>query len=409
MGNEGHVHSPAVSEFSPHWTLNPAVTFLNHGSFGACPIPVLAAQQQWRSRMERQPLQFFDQDIEGLLDQARAALATFVGADSEDLAFVPNATTGVNTVLKSLQFAAGDEVLTTNQEYNACRNALNAVADRWGLRVVVAEIPFPIASAQTVVDAVLEKVSARTRLVLVDHIVSQTGLIFPIAALIQALSQRGIDTLIDGAHAPGMVPLNLGQLGATYYTGNCHKWLCAPKGSAFLYVRRDRQSLIRPLTISHGANALRGDRSRFRLEFDWVGTDDPTPYLCIPEAIQFLGSLLPGGWAQLMATNHALAVQARQVLCAGLGVALPCPESMLGAMAVVPLPEGKASELQVPLRTHYQIEVPIIPFPTPNHRLVRVSAQLYNTLPQYDYLTAALRTLLVAERRAECEAEEQGL
>ena len=398
MENEKQVHSPSAPDFSGYWMLDPAVTFLNHGSFGACPIPVLAAQQQWRSRMERQPLQFFDRDIEGLLDQARATLARFVGADSEDLAFVPNATTGVNTVLRSLRFAAGDEVLTTNQEYNACRNALNAVADRWDLRVVVAEVPFPIASAQMVIDAVVEKVSPRTRLVLIDHVVSQTGLVFPVAALIQRLSQQGIDTLIDGAHAPGMVPLNLGQLGATYYTGNCHKWLCAPKGAAFLYVQRDRQSLIRPLTISHGANALRGDRSRFRLEFDWVGTDDPTPYLCIPEVIQFLGSLLPGGCAQLMAANHALAVQARQVLCAGLDVELPCPESMLGAMAVVPLPPGNPSELQRALRTQYQIEVPIIPFPTPTNRLVRISAQLYNTLPHYEYLATALRGLLAAER-----------
>lgn len=398
MENEKQVHSPSAPDCSGYWMLDPAVTFLNHGSFGACPIPVLAAQQQWRLRMERQPLQFFDRDIEGLLDQARATLARFVGADSEDLAFVPNATTGVNTVLRSLRFAAGDEVLTTNQEYNACRNALNAVADRWDLRVVVAEVPFPIASAQMVIDAVVEKVSPRTRLVLIDHVVSQTGLVFPVAALIQRLSQQGIDTLIDGAHAPGMVPLNLGQLGATYYTGNCHKWLCAPKGAAFLYVQRDRQSLIRPLTISHGANALRGDRSRFRLEFDWVGTDDPTPYLCIPEVIQFLGSLLPGGCAQLMAANHALAVQARQVLCAGLDVELPCPESMLGAMAVVPLPPGNPSELQRALRTQYQIEVPIIPFPTPTNRLVRISAQLYNTLPHYEYLATALRGLLAAER-----------
>jgi isopenicillin-N epimerase len=291
---------PSVSDLAAHWTLAPDVVFLNHGSFGACPVPVLERQHQWRSRMERQPLQFFGQDIEGLLDQARADLAQFVGADAEDLAFVANATTGINTVLKSLRFEAGAELLTTNQEYNACRNALDAVAAGGGLRVVVAEVPFPMASPQVAIDAVLAKVSDRTRLVLLDHVVSQTGLIFPIAPLIQALSERGIETLIDGAHAPGMLPLNLHQLGATYYSGNCHKWLCSPKGAAFLYVQRDRQAHVRPLTISHGANSPRRDRSRFRLEFDWVGTDDPTPYLCVSAAIAFLGTLLPGGWPELM-------------------------------------------------------------------------------------------------------------
>ena len=258
-------------------------------------MPVLAAQRQWRSRMEQQPLQFFGRDLETLLDQARAELATFIGAHADDLAFVPNATTAVNTVLRSLRFAPGDELLTTSQEYNACRNALDYVAERYGLTIVVAQVPFPLEAPEQVVEAIVGCVSAQTRLALLDHVVSQTGVVFPLAALVQALTSRGIETLIDGAHAPGMLPLNLQALGATYYTGNCHKWLCSPKGAAFLYVQRDRQSAIRPLTISHGANAPRTDRSRFRLEFDWTGTDDPTAYLCIPEAIRFMGSLLPGG------------------------------------------------------------------------------------------------------------------
>ncbi len=388
---------PPISGLGCHWLLDPNVVFLNHGSFGACPTSILETQQAWRTRMERQPLQFFGQDIEGLLDQARADLAPFVGADADDLAFVANATTGVNTVLKSLRFEAGAEILTTSQEYNACRNALDAVAERWDLRVVVAEVPFPIASPQAVIDAVLAQVSDRTCLALLDHVVSQTGLVFPLETLIPALAERGIDTLIDGAHAPGMLPLNLQQLGATYYSGNCHKWLCSPKGAAFLYVQRDRQDHIRPLTISHGANSPRCDRSRFRLEFDWVGTDDPTPYLCIPTAIQFLGSLLPGGWTELMATNHALAVQAQQIICAGLGVPLPCPDSMVGSMAAVPLPDGAPLALQAALLDEYQIEVPIVPFPSTTSRIVRVSAQQYNTVEQYQYLTMALTTLLARE------------
>jgi isopenicillin-N epimerase len=400
MGDERVRFRLQPSHFSRFWSLDPAIAFLNHGSFGACPLPVLEAQQRLRERMERQPLQFFDREIEGLLDAARSELAAFVGADPEALAFVPNATTGVNTVLRSLRFEPGDELLTTNQEYNACRNALNYLAEREGLRVVVAEVPFPIDSPQQVVEAVIERISARTRLALLDHIVSQTGLVFPIAQLIKELTQRGVETLVDGAHAPGMVPLNLQELGATYYTGNCHKWLCAPKGAAFLYVQHDRQPDIHPLTISHGANASRSDRSRFRLEFDWTGTDDPTAYLCVPEAIRFMGTLLPGGWSELMTKNHALALTARQILCKTLNVSPPSPDQMVGALAVVLLPDGQPKQLQDALLKLYQIEVPIVPYPTISSRQVRVSAQLYNYAKQYEYLSEALLVLLNEEAQA---------
>jgi isopenicillin-N epimerase len=385
---------PSREQLLACWSLDPSITFLNHGSFGACPLPVLAAQQHWRDRMERQPLQFFGRDLEALLDDARAELAAFVGAEADDLAFVPNATTAINTVLRSLSFAPGDELLTTNQEYNACRNALNYVAERCGLKVVVAQVPFPLEEPQQVIDAIVNCISDKTRLALLDHVVSQTGLVFPLAELVQALNQRGVETLVDGAHAPGMLPLNLQAIGATYYTGNLHKWVSAPKGAAFLYVQRDRQPAIRPLTISHGANATRTDRTRFRLEFDWVGTDDPTAYLCVPEAIRFMGSLLPGGWDELMATNHALAIAARHVLCETLQIPPPCPDGMLGAMAVVPLPDGKPMELQDALLERYQIEVPIVPFPTASSRLVRVSAQFYNHLEQYEYLARAIADCL---------------
>jgi isopenicillin-N epimerase len=391
MRDEASTHEVQPSRF---WSLDPAITFLNHGSFGACPLPVLEVQQQLRQRLERQPLQFFGRDFEALLDQARNRLAGFVGADSLDLVFVPNATTGVNAVLRSLIFTPDDELLTTNQEYNACRNALHFVAERSGATIAVADVPYPIASPQQVIDSVLNAVTSKTRLVLLDHVTSQTGLVLPIAELIGALRDRGIDTLIDGAHAPGMVPLNLKTLGATYYTGNCHKWVSAPKGAAFLYVQRDKQSEIRPLTISHGANSPRRDRSRFQLEFDWMGTDDPTAYLCVPEAIQFMGSLLPGGWMELMANNRAKAIAARNVLCTMLDVPPPCPETMLGSLATVPLPDGSYIELQDALLEKYQIEVPIVPFPAPSHRLVRISAQIYNTLEQYEYLGQALLALL---------------
>jgi isopenicillin-N epimerase len=403
---------PEISDFrldASHlqklWSLDPTVTFLNHGSYGACPVAVLQAQQQLRNQLERQPLRFFMREFEALLDAARSQLATFVGTQAEELVFVPNATTGVNTVLRSLSFTSDDELLTTNHEYNACRNALDFVTRRTEAKVVVATIPFPLDSPLQVIEAVMEQVSPKTRLALLDHVTSKTGLIFPIQQLVSELTARGVDTLVDGAHALGMVPLNLHEIGATYYTGNAHKWLCAPKGAGFLYVRPDKQSGIRPLTISHGANSLRKDKSRFQLEFDWTGTDDPTAYLCIPEAIKFLGSLLPDGWLELMESNRAKALWARQLLSSALNVSPPCPDEMIGSMAVIPLPDelsvyeqGKTVQewpvLQDILLERFNIEVPIIAWSPPFQQLVRISAQLYNTPQQYNDLANALITLL---------------
>ena len=391
------------------WALDPRVTFLNHGSFGARLNTVLEAQQRLRERVERQPLRFFIRDLEPLLEAARAELAQFVDVDPQDLVFVPNATAGVNTVLRSLTFEPGDELLTTDHEYNACRNALDAAAARTGARVVVAPIPLPLTSPDDVVNAVVARAGARTRLALLDHVTSQTGMVLPIARLVAALNERGIDTLVDGAHAPGMLPLSLRAIGAAYYTGNCHKWICAPISAALLHVRRDRQALIRPLSISHGANSPRTDRSRFLLEFAWTGTGDPTSYLCVPEAIRAMGALLPGGWPALMADNHQKALDGRATLCAALGVAPPCPDEMVGSLAIVALPDSRSSHALSPLHTdplqdalleRFGIEVPIVPWPAWPKRLVRISAQIYNNREQYASLAAALLELLEEERTA---------
>ena len=384
------------------WALDPEVVFLNHGSFGACPRAVLEEQDRIRLRMERQPVQFFVRDLEGLLDTARAELAAFLHAPSTDIAWVPNATSGINAVLRSLSLAPGDELLTTDHEYNACRNALEYVAGRTGARVVVARIPFPLADADQAVDAILERAGGRTRLALIDHVTSQTGLVLPIARIVAALAGRGIDTLVDGAHAPGMLDLRLADIGAAYYTGNCHKWLCAPKGAGFLYVDPDRQSEIRPVAISHGANSPRQDRSRFLQEFDWVGTDDPSPMLCVPGAIRFMESLLPGGWPALRAHNRALTLDGRRELAEVLGIDLPSPDTMIGSLAALPLPDGAmeppksamyADPLQDELLRRWRIEVPIIPWPDVPKRLIRISAQIYNDPTQYRLLAEALREL----------------
>ena len=394
----GALAAPAVDPGL--WMLDPEAVFLNHGSFGSCPRVVLEFQQEIRHRIERQPVRFFVRDLEAQLDAAGAALARFVGAEPEDLVFVPNATAGVNTVVRSLRFGPGDELLTTDHAYNACNNALRFAAERAGARVVVASVPFPLRSAQGITDAILSAVTPRTRLALLDHITSPTGIIFPMQQLVHALAERGVDALVDGAHAPGMVPLDIRRLGAAYYTGNCHKWLCAPKGAGFLHVRRDRQPLIRPLVISHGANSPRTDRTRFLIEFGWTGTNDPSAWLAVPEALRFMESLRPGGWPEMMQRNRALALAARRILCARLNVPLPCPDEIIGSLAAVPLWDASGTEppksplYEDPLHDwlwdRHRIEVPVIPWPAPPRRLLRVSAQLYNSIGQYERLAEAL-------------------
>jgi isopenicillin-N epimerase len=386
------------------WPLDPRIVFLNHGSFGACPAEVLRHQSALRDELEAEPVRFLSREIDDRLQAAREALGAFLGADADDLAFVSNATSGVNAVLRSLALRPGDELLTTDHAYGACRNTLEFVAAGAGARVVVASIPFPTAGPDQVVAAVLDRVTPRTRLALLDHVTSPTALLLPIERLVAGLSARGVDVLVDGAHAPGMVPLDLGALGAAYYAGNCHKWLCAPKGSAFLWVRRDLQRPVRPLTISHGATASRPGRSRFRMEFDWTGTDDPTAWLTVPRAIEYLGSLLPGGWPELMARNRALALEARRLIARAAGTEPPCPDDMVGSLACVMLPDGQSSgiawrrpdPLQQRLFDRWHVEVPVISWPAPPRRLLRISAQLYNDRRDVATLASALAEELTA-------------
>lgn len=405
------------------WLLDPAVMFLNHGSFGACPKPILERQQALRLAMEREPVEFLVRELTPLLDESRGALAELLGADPADLVFVHNATAGVNSVLRSLTFRPGDEILVTTHDYNACRNVACYVAGRSGASVTVVDVPLPIASPQQVIDAVLERVTARTRLVMLDHITSPTAIVFPIEDLVRRLNDRGIDTLVDGAHAPGMVPLDMKQLGVAYYTGNCHKWLCAPKGAGFLYVRRDRQQGIQPPIISHGWNRPRQNYSPMQDGFDWPGTFDPSAWVCVGEAIRFVRGLMPGGLPALMKRNHDLAILAQRILCQRLGVVPVGVESMLGSMAAVELPDVPPAErgdsprlcdqiecpvapgdAECPLHNRlideFGIEVPVYYWPAVPRTILRVSAQAYNDQTQYERLAAALSEAL-AEGREE--------
>jgi isopenicillin-N epimerase len=392
------VQRPARSPLAVHWSLDPDVVYLNHGSFGAAPIGVLERQAELRQELERQPVRFLTVQLEGLLDEARGRLAAFVGAEPDDLGFVVNATSAVNAVLRSLDLAPGDELVLTTHEYGASRNALLYAAERAGAKAVFAELPFPVGSEDELVGAVVAALTPRTRLVLLDHVTSPTALVLPVARIAAAAAERDVLVLVDGAHGPGMVDVDLAALdraGVAMYSANCHKWICAPKGSGFLWVRRDLQPLVRPTSISHGASSPRTDRSRFHLEFDWTGTFDPTAWLCVTAAIDLLGSLLPGGWPELRARNRVLALEGRRLVCEALGIEPACPDELIGSMATVPLPDGE-DQLDERLWADYRIEVPVMAFPGPPARVLRLSAQAYNAPAEYAYLAGALDDLIRA-------------
>ncbi len=397
----------AQSLYAHHWNLDQQTIYLNHGSFGACPHSVLAVQSELRQRMEANAVHFLIREVNGLLNDTRRVMAEFVGAEPEELAFIINATSGVNTILRSLQFTADDEILLTNHEYNACSNAVHFVARQSGANVVVADIPLPVACPDDVIEAILSKVTNRTKLLLIDHITSPSALVLPVKEIVQELNRRGVDTLVDGAHAIGMLNLDLTDLGAAYYTGNCHKWLCTPKGSALLYVRRDKQEGIRPLVISHGANSPLPDRTFFHNEFDWTGTQDPTAFLCIQAAISFLEGLMPGGWQELRNHNRTLLHTGRDILLESMDLKQLCPDSMLGMMISLEIPSELPALDEFPgwdytryqdpleqlLFEEYDIVVPVIPWQSPQKRMIRISAQAYNDQDQYVALATALKSI----------------
>jgi len=391
---------PTRSAHAQLWGLEQGRVFLNHGSFGATPMAVREEQRTWQDLMENEPVRFFEDLMPNILQATRKHLAAFLSCDPDDLALVENATSGVNTVLRSLQFAPGDEILVPDHAYQACRNTIDFVAQRWGAKVITVNIPFPISDPQEALDAIMDGVSTRTRLAMIDTVTSPTGLLMPFERLVPMLEERGVEVLLDAAHGIGMVPLNLDELGASYTTSNCHKWLCAPKGSAFLHVRKDKQASIHPLTISHGMTFPLGDTTRFRHEFDWTGTRDMSAHCALPAAIDHLAGAVDGGWPAIMEHNHNLAVRGRNILCETLGLQKPCPDSMVACIATLILPEGE-SEGGIPLHEpdplhetlseKYGIQIPVWSWPSPRGRYFRISAQLYNSEDEYRYLAWALQ------------------
>ncbi len=390
---------PRPSAYARFWPLDHRSVFLNHGSFGACPVYILDKQAKYRQQLESQPVRFFVREMEELLNQSRTEVARFVNASPDDLVFVQNATAGVNTVFQSLKFKPGDEILYTSHIYGACERLLEFIADQTGAKLVKAEYGFPIDSHDVILNAILEKVTSHTRIALVDHITSATALIHPVQIIVKELEKRGIDTLVDGAHSLGSIPLDLKETGAAYYTANCHKWLCSPKSVAILHVRRDKQNGMVPVVISHAGHKA----EPFAERFFWPGTIDPTAALCVTDSLRYMPTLVRGGWPVIMKRNHDLCLEAREMICNALEIPKPCPDSMIASMAAFPLPGSSTemqtdyksiSQLQENLFSKYNIEVPVWNCASPPFRIIRISVQLYNSMDQYRYFTAALTEAL---------------
>ncbi|MDP6870655.1 MAG: aminotransferase class V-fold PLP-dependent enzyme [Candidatus Thalassarchaeaceae archaeon] len=393
---------PRRSDLSGHWSLDENTVFLNHGSFGATPIAVMEEQQRLRERLESDPVLFVERISRDLWWESILAISEFMNAEPDGMTFVTNATAGVNTVLRSLVLNEGDEILVPNHAYQACWNAIDYVTSRSGAKTVVVDIPFRVESEDEVVNLILDAVTENTVLALIDTVTSPTGLRMPFEKLVRDLQHRGVDVLLDAAHGPGIVPIDVSDLRPAYITGNCHKWICTPKGSAFLHIREDRKKFIKPLNISHGFSSDGSTQEKFRFEFDWPGTQDPTPWLCIPFALEYLGGLVEGGWPEIMEKNRNLAIRGREILCEALETTPPTPESMISSLAAVEFPwDGEVTApgmdgdpIHNLLYDEFGIQVPVMAWTHHGTKYIRISAQLYNHEDEYIYLGESLKKIL---------------
>jgi isopenicillin-N epimerase len=371
--------APSAGELRREYLLHPDVAFLNHGSFGACPRPVFERYQAWQRELEQQPVDFLARRLPDLLAHVRATLAAYLGCRPADLAFVQNATTGVNIAARSLELLPGDEVLATDLEYGACDLAWDWVCRRAEARYVRAPVALPLRDPGELVDALFAAASDRTRAVFVSHVTSTTGLVLPVAEIVARARTLGLVTIVDGAHAPAQVPLDLDGLGADFYSGNLHKWLSAPKGAGFVHVRPEHQDRVDGAIVSWGYV----DGATFSERIERQGTRDPSAWLTVPAAIRFQTER---DWDEVRDRSRRLAREARRELCNALGTEPLAPDTMVAQMAAVRLPHP-AGDLSERLFAHHQVEIPV---EGKEDEFLRLSVAAYTTREEIDRLLAAL-------------------
>ena len=376
-----------------YFLLDPNIVFLNHGSFGATPKPVIEAYQNWQRRLERQPVLFLGRELDGLLFESRKALGKYLNVDPNDLAYIPNATHGTNIIARSLNLQSGDEVLTTDHEYGACDYTWEYVCGKAGAMYVHQHIPLPVNSTEEIVEEFLSGVTPRTKAVYLSHITSPTALCLPVEVICRRAKQVGLLTIVDAAHSPGQMPVDLQQMGADFVFGNCHKWMLAPKGAGFLYMRREIQHLIEPLIVSWGSHATPETTtgSHFIDLFQWTGTKDPTAALAVPAAIQFMTE---HNWEEIRCQCRLLLQQAIERVCdlTGLPPLYPLGSDFYHQMGIAPLPSSNLILLKKRLYDEFRIEVPLTQWQ--DRQFIRISVQGYNTEEDIDSLLAALEILL---------------
>ncbi len=381
---------PSLKEY---FLLDPNVIFLNHGSYGATPKPVFEAYQNWQRRLESQPVLFLGRELPHLLHVSRIALGNYLHADADDLVYIPNATHGVNIIAHSLQLKPGDEILTSDHEYGACDYTWEFICEKTGARYVHQHISLPVRSNEEIIEQLWQGVTPQTKVIYLSQITSATALRLPVEEICRKARQAGILTVIDAAHAPGQIPVDLRALGADMVFANAHKWLMNAKGSAFLYVRHELQHLIEPLIVSWGYHATPdiATGSRFVDYLQWTGTKDPTAALTVPDAIQFMHD---HDWDNVRWDCHGLLRQAVERICdlTGLQPLYPLDSDFYSQMAIAPLPKSNLPVLKSRLYDEFKIEVPLTEWQ--DRQFVRISVQGYNTQEDLDALVRALENLL---------------
>ncbi len=390
---------PSYNTLAQHWKLNQNIVYLNHGSFGATPAKVIEKQQLLQAELEAEAVHFIIDKMPALIDDSKQALANFVNTSANNIVFTQNTTTGVNTILKSIIGNQGDEWLTTNHAYGACANALNYYAAKNKCIVNIANINYPIQSKQAILDAIEKTITPQTTLALIDYVTSATATIMPVPEIITMLHAKGIQVIVDAAHCPGMIDIDIDKLQPDYLIANCHKWICSPKGSAFIYVAPQNQHLIQPLVISHFNDTAVGTAAHWSKQFEWDGTHDYSAYICVKNALEQMPIIANASWQNIKQQNHELVWKAASKIANALNVQLPVPKNMVGSICNIPMPNGKAPShkfhsnvaLKNILFEKYKIEVPVFMFPAALTQWLRISAQLYNSMEQYDYLLDCLK------------------